>query len=110
MKYFHNPRCSKSREGMTFLPEDVEIVLYLKEDIPVSVYSSILERYDGSLFDLLRLNEKPAKGIDFTSLELDDIAELLFIHPIHLQRPILDDGESVVIGRPVENIARFLEL
>tara|TARA_B100001175_G_C19492264_1_gene633302 strand:- start:778 stop:1110 length:333 start_codon:yes stop_codon:yes gene_type:complete len=110
MKYFHNPRCSKSRQGLTFLPDDVEVVLYLKEEIPVSVYTSLLERYDGPIVDLLRVGEKPAKGIDFNSLGTGEIAEFLYLHPIVLQRPILDDGESVIIGRPVENISRFLAI
>tara|TARA_B100001996_G_scaffold380804_1_gene368940 strand:+ start:4355 stop:4687 length:333 start_codon:yes stop_codon:yes gene_type:complete len=108
MKYFHNPRCSKSRQGLAYLSDDVEIVLYLKEEIAASVYTSMIERYDGAFLDLLRVGEKPAKGLDFSSLDIGEIAEFLCLHPIVLQRPILDDGESVIIGRPVENISRFL--
>ena len=108
MKYYHNPRCSKSRQALTFLPSNVEIVLYLKEEIAASVYTSMIERYDGPFLDLLRVGEKPAKGLDFSVLEIEEIAEFLCLHPIVLQRPILDDGESVIIGRPVENISRFL--
>ena len=108
MKYFHNPRCSKSRQGLAYLPDDVEIVLYLKEEIAASVYTSMIERYDGEFLDLLRVGEKPAKGLNFSSLDIGEIAEFLCLHPIVLQRPILDDGESVIIGRPVENISRFL--
>ena len=93
---------------MKFLPSNVEIVLYLKEEIPASVYTSMIERYDGTFLDLLRVGEKPAKGLDFSVLEAEDIAEFLCLHPIVLQRPILDDGESVIIGRPVENISQFL--
>ena len=108
MKYYHNPRCSKSRQALKFLPSNVEIVLYLKEEIPSSVYTSMIERYDGTFLDLLCVGEKPAKGLDFSVLEAEDIAEFLCLNPIVLQRPILDDGESVIIGRPVENISRFL--
>ena len=108
MKYYHNPRCSKSRQALKFLPSNVEIVLYLKEEIPASVYTSMIERYDGTFLDLLRVGEKPAKGLDFSVLDIEEIAEFLCLHPIILQRPILDDGESVIIGRPVENISQFL--
>ncbi len=109
MKYYHNPRCSKSRQGLTFLPKNVEIILYLKEDVSTTVYVSILQRYDGNLLDLVRIQELPAKGLDLHSSSIEDLAEFLTQNPIVLQRPILDDGESIIIGRPVENISNFLK-
>lgn len=109
MKYYHNPRCSKSRLGLTYLPNSVEIILYLKEHIQSPVYVSILERYDGDILDLLRLQEPPAKGLDLMSYSIDELAEFLSQNPIVLQRPILDDGESIIIGRPVEKIPNHLE-
>lgn len=108
MKYYHNPRCSKSRQGLTFLPNNVEIILYLKHDVSATVYVSILQRYDGNLLDLVRIQELPAKGLDLHSYSIEDLAEFLTQNPIVLQRPILDDGESIIIGRPVENISNFL--
>ena len=55
MKYFHNPRCSKSRQCLTYMSDNVDIVLYLNEELHPSVYLSLLQRYDGDLSDLLRL-------------------------------------------------------
>ena len=108
MKYYHNPRCSKSRQGLTFLPSDIDIILYLKEKVPASVYHSLLERYDGNLLDLLRQQEPPVKNLDIGTYSIKDLSKFLSEHPIALQRPILDDGESIIIGRPVENIANHL--
>ena len=109
MKYYHNPRCSKSRQGLTFLPNNVEIILYLKQDVSATVYVSILQRYDGNLLDLVGIQELPAKGLDLHSSSIEDLAEFLTQNPIVLQRPILDDGESIIIGRTVENISNFLK-
>lgn len=109
MKYYHNPRCSKSRQGLTFLPSSVEIILYLKEEVSAFVYRSLLQRYDGNLIDLLRIQESPAKGLDLKTYSIEDLAEFLTLNPIVLQRPILDAGESIIIGRPVENISNFLK-
>ena len=108
MKYYHNPRCSKSRYGLTHLTSNVEIILYLKEKVSASVYLSLLERYAGNVLELLRPQEPPAKGLDLTSYNIDELAEFLSLNPIVLQRPILDDGESIIIGRPVENIKNHL--
>ena len=109
MKYFHNPRCSKSRQYLLFMSDDVDIVLYLKEELPASVYLSLLQRYDGDVSDLLRLQESPAKDIDLLSYSMDALAEFLSQNPIVLQRPIYDDGVAIVIGRPVENISKIFE-
>ena len=109
MKYYHNPRCSKSRQGLTFLPSSVEIILYLKEEVSAFVYRSLLQRYDGNLLDLLRIQESPAKGLDLKTYSIEDLADFLTQNPIVLQRPILDAGESILIGRPVENISNFLK-
>lgn len=109
MKYFHNPRCSKSRHGLEYLSKNIEIIYYLKEEISPSVYVSLLERYDGNIIELLRIKEKPAKGLNLISYSIQELAEFLSLNPIVLQRPILDDGESIIIGRPVENIANHLK-
>jgi arsenate reductase (glutaredoxin) len=109
MKYYHNPRCSKSRQGLKFLPSNVEIVLYLEEEVSTLVYRSLLQRYDGNLLDVLRIQEAPAKGLDLNTYSIEDLADFLTQNPIVLQRPILDAGESILIGRPVENISKFLK-
>ncbi len=109
MKYYHNPRCSKSRQGLTYLSSNVEIILYLKEHLSASVYVSILERYDGDVLKLLRTQEPPAKGRNLGSYNIDELGEFLSQNPIVLQRPILDDGESIIVGRPVEKIQKYLD-
>ena len=91
------------------MSDDVDIVLYLKEELPASVYLSLLQRYDGDVSDLLRLQESPAKEIDLLSYSMDALAEFLSQNPIVLQRPIYDDGVAIVIGRPVENISEIFE-
>lgn len=108
MKYYHNPRCSKSRQGLGFIPSGCQIILYLKEGISVDDYASILQRYDGTVLDLLRIQELPAKGLNLHSYSIDELAEFLAQNPIVLQRPILDDGVSIIVGRPVENISTHL--
>ena len=109
MKYYHNPRCSKSRQALVFLPDGVEIVHYLKEEIPVSVQISILQRYDGLLSNLLRTGEAPAKGLDLTTYTIEELGHFLSKNPIVLQRPIFDDGEKITIGRPVDNISSLFQ-
>ena len=109
MKFFHNPRCSKSRQCLAYMPEGADIVLYLKEELPASVYLSILQRYEGDVSDLLRLQESPAKGINLLSYSMDALADFLSQNPIVLQRPIYDDGVAIVIGRPTENISKVFE-
>ena len=109
MKYYHNPRCSKSRQCLTYMPDDTAIVLYLIEELAASEYLSILQRYGGDVSDLLRLQESPAEGIDLLSYSIDDLADFLSHNPVVLQRPIYDNGVTIFIGRPVENISTIFD-
>jgi arsenate reductase-like glutaredoxin family protein len=40
---------------------------------------------------------------------MDALADFLSRNPIVLQRPIYDDGVTIFIGRPVENISKIFE-
>ena len=60
MIYYHNPRCRKSREGLTFLNEkniQPKIREYLKENLTHQELISILEKLNMRPDELMRKNE-----------------------------------------------------
>lgn len=105
MRFYHNPRCSKSRQALALLDEEgveVEVVRYLEvgireEDLP------ILAHLDGVV------RKKEAGKEAMASLDgHEKIVSFLRANPRTLERPILvTDGEAV-IGRPPENILSLL--
>ena len=108
-KYYHNPRCSKSRQGLEVLEKrnvSFEIVEYLKSGISQSEFLDIIKKSGLKPLDgLVRTKESlfkelGLKGKDLTSKEW---AKVISENPKLLERPILVTDRKAVIGRPPEN-------
>jgi arsenate reductase len=105
MRFYHNPRCSKSRQALALLEErgvEVEVVRYLE--------TGVLE---DDLVILARLEnivrKKEAGPEAMAALHgPEDIIVLLRNHPKALERPILIANGKAVIGRPPENVLNLL--
>lgn len=109
MEYWHNPRCSKSREALALLEQHgvrPTIRDYLKEPPSADEISAVISRLRlGSARDLMRTKEAVYKELDLKSVE-DEAAlvKAMADNPKLIERPILIHGERAAIGRPVENI------
>ena len=106
MRFYHNPRCSKSRQALALLQErgcEVKVVRYLEtgvveEDLP------LLAQLDGIV------RKKEAGAVVMASLQSEeDIMALLRSNPKVLERPVLVSGQQAVIGRPPEDILSLLD-
>ena len=111
LKLYHNPRCSKSRQALNLLQErdiNFQEIRYLNNGLNRSEIEGLISRYQGSSSDIVRIDEQEYKS-NKIDLDVDsEIIELLLNYPKCLQRPLLDDGHTVVIGRPPENILTLL--
>tara|TARA_B100001778_G_scaffold287473_1_gene255282 strand:+ start:674 stop:1069 length:396 start_codon:yes stop_codon:yes gene_type:complete len=111
LKLYHNPRCSKSRQALNLLQErdiNFQEIRYLNDGLNRSEIEGLISRYQGSSSDIVRINEQEYKS-NKINLDVDsEIIELLLNYPKCLQRPLLDDGHTIVIGRPPENILTLL--
>ena len=113
MIYYHNPKCSKSREGLKIIEEGTHnftIKLYLSEKITFTELVQIIDKLKIKPIDLVRKKEKiiKEKGLDLNSMSDKIIIETLIKHPILIERPILVSDTSAVIGRPPELIKTIL--
>ncbi|MDP3352377.1 MAG: arsenate reductase family protein [Flavobacteriaceae bacterium] len=111
-KIYHNPRCGKSREGLAILSaftKDFEIIDYLKNPPTIEELKDILSKLSIKPIDLVRTNE-PIWKENFKGKTLNDyeIIEALSIFPKLIERPILIKENKAIIGRPIENINKFL--
>ena len=110
---YHNPRCRKSREGLQLLQEsglDFATRLYLTDAFTIKEMKDLLKALGSAPIDLVRKNEAIWKS-DYKGKELSDeeVIEALLAHPRLIERPVVTDGESAVIGRPGERITAFLQ-
>ncbi|MFD2697054.1 arsenate reductase (glutaredoxin) [Mesonia sediminis] len=112
IKIYHNPRCSKSREGLAILQEsgqDFQIVKYLNQPLREEEIKDLLKALGCDPIDLVRTNEKIWKE-EFKGKELskDQIIKAMHDNPKLIQRPIVMQKDKAIIARPPEKIKEFL--
>lgn len=105
----HNPRCSKSREALALLTEagaDVEIVEYLKNPPSAAELKRLYDKAGMTPREGLRIAEAGAKALK----DADDAALLdaMAAEPILIERPLVETGKGVRLGRPPERIREIL--
>ena len=113
IKIYHNPKCSKSREGLAILTEsgkEFEVVKYL-EDIPTKEeLKSILQILGIPALQLVRKNEAIWKERYLgKSLSEEEIITALVQNPKLIERPIVIRNNQGAIGRPPEKIKALLQ-
>lgn len=111
-KIYHNPRCSKSRQGLEILTKSgkpFEVVKYLDNNLSVEALKEIVALLNINPIDLVRKNEAIWKS-DFKGKTLTDseTIEAMVNHPKLIERPIVISGNKAVIGRPPERILEII--
>jgi polyphosphate kinase len=111
MKIYHNPRCSKSREGILYLEEkgcEFEVVNYMKDGITAPEIKDFLVKSELKIEAIIRTDEELYK-LQYKGKELteDEWIKILVENPKLLQRPLVIKGSHAVLARPVEEIQKL---
>lgn len=112
IKIYHNPRCTKSRQGLAIVEntgKDFEVVKYLDTIIAEKELTEIIQLLNIAPIDLVRKNEKIWKE-NYKGKELSDKEIILAMlqNPKLIERPIVINKNKAVIGRPSENILTII--
>lgn len=112
IKIYHNPRCSKSRQGVAILEnskKEFEIVKYLENIPSEKELTDIINLLGISPIQLVRKNEKIWKE-NYKGKELSDteIISAMIENPKLIERPIVINGNKAVVGRPPESILEII--
>ncbi|MCG1036656.1 arsenate reductase (glutaredoxin) [Polaribacter sargassicola] len=112
IKIYHNPRCTKSRQGVAFLEnagKEFEIIKYLDVIPSEKELSEIIEKLGFTPIQLVRKTEKiwkeNYKGKDLSD---DEIITAMVENPKLIERPIIINNNKAVVGRPTENIESII--
>lgn len=112
IKYWHNPRCSKSRAGLALLEEngaEVEVRKYLDDAPSADELRAALALLGGSAIDMMRTGEKQFKELGLTKTSPEDaLIKAMAEHPILIERPLAIADNKAAIGRPPENLLQLL--
>lgn len=112
IKIYHNPRCSKSRQGLELLEnsgKEFEVIKYLETTLSKEELTSVIEKLQIKPIELVRKNEAIWKE-NYRGKELSDsdIIEAMILNPKLVERPIVINGKKAVIGRPLEKITTII--
>ena len=109
---YHNPKCSKSREGICFLENlnlEFETVKYIDESLTKEELQSILQKLNYKPIELVRTKEKIwIENYKNKQLSDDEIINAMIENPRLIERPILINGNKAVVARPTEKINTIL--
>jgi arsenate reductase (glutaredoxin) len=109
---YHNPRCSKSREGLCFLEEQNvphKVVKYLDEGVTIEELSNIIEILNIKPIELVRTKEEIWKtNYKDKSLSDQEIIQIMVENPKLIERPIVINGNQGVIARPFSKINEII--
>lgn len=113
LKIYHNPRCRKSREALQYLEEtkqSFDIINYIDKRLSKVEIEQLLKELGYQPEELIRKNEaiwkEQYKGKDFS---VDELVSALSENPKLIERPIISNGKSAVIARPLEKLIDFLK-
>jgi len=113
LKIYHNPGCSKSRQTLQLIEDaskTVETVLYLDDPLGEVEISDLLSKLG---FDDARQLMRKGEAI-YKELKLKDesrqsaLISAMAAHPKLIERPIVVKGNHAILGRPPENVEKFL--
>lgn len=118
IKFYHNPRCSKSRQALKLISSQnitLEIIKYLDEGISKLDLENIFNTLEIDKNNFLRKNEKSFKdlNINLNTISTDRLIKLIIENPIIIQRPLAIKYEKdvfidAIIGRPPEMVLNLL--
>ena len=118
IKFYHNPRCSKSRQALQLISSQnitLEIIKYLEEGISKLDLENVFNGLEIDRNNFLRKNEKAFKdlNINLKKISTDQLIKLIIENPIIIQRPLAIKYEKdvfidAVIGRPPEMVINLL--
>ena len=112
IQIYHNPRCGKSRECLALLEksgQEYEIIKYL-EDVPTfDELKEIINKLGIQPIELVRRKEKIwIENFKDKPLSDDEIIQAMISNPILIERPIVINGDKVIIARPPEKVAAII--
>jgi arsenate reductase (glutaredoxin) len=112
IQIYHNPRCTKSREGLEELKtinQPYKIIKYLENPLTKEELTDLLKKLNYKPLELIRTKEKIwIENYKNKNLSDDAIIEAMILNPKLIERPIIVNGNKAIVARPKEKIKEIL--
>ena len=114
LKILHNPRCSKSRQTLEIINSksvSVEVIEYLKTPLKYDDLLKIIKLLNVNPRDIIRKGESIYKEKNLANDKFTDeeLTKYMVENPILIERPIVFDDNSAIIGRHPENVLKIIK-
>lgn len=110
---YEKPTCSTCRVAVNMVDESgapFSRVRYYDEPLTEDKLAELIRKMGIIARELLRTNEPLYRELGLAKTDLTDqeLIALMVKHPDLMQRPILERGDTAILGRPAERISEFL--
>jgi len=108
--FYHNPRCSKSREALQLLENnniEFNTILYLEHHLTTQQIKQLLTKLNLKAYDLVRKKEELFTMLNLQNADEEQLITAMSAHPKLIERPILEDAQTAIIARPPSKILDF---
>jgi len=111
--FYHNPRCSKSRETLALIEQEqhnIEIIKYLETTPSVEQIAILITQLGfTSARQLMRTKETLYKELNLAAEENEStLISAMQKNPKLIERPIVVANGKAAIGRPPESVLAIL--
>ncbi|MES2680578.1 MAG: arsenate reductase family protein [Bacteroidota bacterium] len=113
MIIYYNPDCSKCNEVRDLLSANncsVEIREYLKDPPTAEELKTLLKKLGCAAFDIVRKSE-PLFAEQFQDKQLSEAQWITVLceNPVLIERPIVINGETAIVGRPPSMVLQLIQ-
>ena len=112
IQIYHNSRCGKSRDCLTYLEQsgkEFQVIKYIETVPTVEELKIIIEKLNIKPLELVRKKEKVwIENFKNSTMTDEEIILAMVANPILIERPIVIDGKKAVIARPLEKMNTIL--
>ena len=110
---YHNPMCGTSRKTLDILTQsgaDVSIYEYMKAPPSREELARLYERAGLTPRQGLRAKEPLAEELGLTRADVtdDEVLDAMIVHPILINRPIVETAKGVRLCRPQDVVREIL--
>jgi len=111
--FYHNPRCSKSRETLALVEKEqhkIEVIKYLETPPSIDTIQELISQLGfSSARQLMRTKESLYKELNLASEEDESVLiAAMQTNPKLIERPIVVANGKAAIGRPPESVLAIL--
>jgi arsenate reductase len=111
---YEKPTCSTCRVAVNMVGESgapFSRVRYYDEPLTEKKLAELIRKMGITARELLRTSEPLYRELGLAKADLSDteLIALMVKHPDLMQRPILERGDTAILGRPTERITEFLK-